>query len=187
MTATYKKALLASAILLALSGADVFAEAPQMTGSQNGMSQSSMIDVKSGKEAGKTAEISDQTGKAESSMEVKESHQTVAVGDASLYLSADDDAAIEAHTGKTIAHVDFDGIPEEVKTKLSPLLQSKPGSTVTAEAMMWHLLARQVYSLRSVRISRTSPKAWTSPMVLSQIPSFVMWNSPATLSSPLTT
>lgn len=41
-------------------------------------------------------------------MEVKESHQTVAVGDASLYLSADDDAAIEAHTGKTIAHVDFD-------------------------------------------------------------------------------
>ncbi len=53
MTATYKKALLASAILLALSGADVFAEAPQMTGSQNGMSQSSMIDVKSGKEAGK--------------------------------------------------------------------------------------------------------------------------------------
>ena len=131
MTATYKKALLASAILLALSGADVFAEAPQMTGSQNGMSQSSMIDVKSGKEAGKTGEISDQTEKAEPSMEVKESHQTVAVGDASLYLSADDDAAIEAHTGKTIAHVDFDGIPEEVKTKLSPLLQSKPGSTVS--------------------------------------------------------
>lgn len=63
MTATYKKALLASAILLALSGADVFAEAPQMTGSQNGMSQSSMIDVKSGKEAGKTGEISDQTEK----------------------------------------------------------------------------------------------------------------------------
>ncbi len=46
--------MLASAILLALSGADVFAEAPQMTGSQNGMSQSSMMDVKSGKEAGKT-------------------------------------------------------------------------------------------------------------------------------------
>ena len=135
MTATYKKALLASAILLALSGADVFAEAPQMTGSQNGMSQSSMIDVKSGKEAGKTGEISDQTEKAEPSMEVKESHQTVAVGDASLYLSADDDAAIEAHTGKTIAHVDFDGIPEEVKTKLSPLLQSKPGSTITAEGI----------------------------------------------------
>ena len=135
MTATYKKALLASAILLALSGADVFAEAPQMTGSQSGMSQSSMIDVKSGKEAGKTGEISDQTEKAEPSMEVKESHQTVAVGDASLYLSADDDAAIEAHTGKTIAHVDFDGIPEEVKTKLSPLLQSKPGSTITAEGI----------------------------------------------------
>ena len=171
MTATYKKALFASAILLALSGADVFAEAPQMTGSQSGMSQSSMIDVKSGKEAGKTGEISDQTEKAEPSMEVKESHQTVAVGDASLYLSADDDAAIEAHTGKTIAHVDFDGIPEEVKTKLSPL----------------HLLARQVFSLRSVRISRKSPKAWISPMVLSQIPSFVMWNSPAIPSSPLTT
>lgn len=189
MTATYKKALLASAILLALSGADVFAEAPQMTGSQNGMSQSSMIDVKSGKEAGKTGEISDQTEKAEPSMEVKESHQTVAVGDASLYLSADDDAAIEAHTGKTIAHVDFDGIPEEVKTKLSPLLQSKPGSTVTAEGIRNDVasLGSTGVSLRSVRISRKSPKAWTSPMVLWQIPSFVMWNSPAIRSSPLTT
>lgn len=189
MTATYKKALLASAILLALSGADVFAEAPQMTGSQNGMSQSSMIDVKNGKEAGKTAEISDQTEKAEPSMEVKESHQTVAVGDASLYLSADDDATIEAHTGKTIAHVDFDGSRKKSRRSCPLFYRANRAapSRLRASAMMWHLLARQVFSLRSVRISRKSLKAWTSPMVLSQIPSFVMWNSPAIPSSPLTT
>ncbi len=135
ITMKHKRALLLSAALMTLSGFSAFAEAPQV-GAQNGMSQSSMIDVKSGKEAGSASgEITNQTKAAESSMAVKETTQTVAVGDASLYLSAEDDAAIEAQVGKTIAHVDFDGIPEAVKTKLSPLLQSKPGSTVSQESI----------------------------------------------------
>ncbi len=94
-----------------------------------------MIDVKSGKGAGVVGDISDQTKAPEPSMAVKETSQTVAVGDASLYLSAEDDAAIEAQVGKTIASVDFDGIPEEVKTKLSPLLTSKPGTPVSQEGI----------------------------------------------------
>lgn len=57
---------------------------------------------------------------------VQQSQQTVAVGDASLYLSSNDDSAIEAQAGKTITSVDFEGIPEEVKAKLVPLIQSKP-------------------------------------------------------------
>ncbi len=134
ITMKHKKALLLSAILAAVAGSSAFAEAPQV-GAQNGMSQSSMIDVKSGKETGVVGEISDQTKAPEASMAVKETTQTVAVGDASLYLSAEDDAAIEAQVGKTIAHVDFDGIPEPVKTKLSPLLTSKQGGQVTQEGV----------------------------------------------------
>ncbi len=134
ITMKHKKALLLSAILAAFAGGAAYADAP-MVGAQNGMSQSSMIDVKSGKEAGAVGEISDQTKAPEPSMAVKETTQTVAVGDASLYLSAEDDAAIEDQVGKTIASVDFDGIPEEVKTKLSPLLTSKPGTPVSQEGV----------------------------------------------------
>ncbi len=134
ITMKHKKALLLSAILAAVTGGSVFADAPQV-GGQNGMTQSSMIDVKSGKETGVVGEISNQTKAPEPSMAVKETSQTVAVGDASLYLSEEDDAAIEAQVGKTIAHVDFDGIPEPVKTKLSPLLTSKQGGVVTQEGI----------------------------------------------------
>ena len=134
ITMKHKKALLLSAILATAFGTSAFAEAP-LVGAQNGMSQSSMIDVKSGKGAGVVGDISDQTKASEPSMAVKETSQTVAVGDASLYLSAEDDAAIEAQVGKTIASVDFDGIPEEVKTKLSPLLTSKPGTLVSQEGI----------------------------------------------------
>ena len=134
ITMKHKKALLLSAVLATAFGTSAFAEAP-LVGAQNGMSQSSMIDVKSGKGAGVVGDISDQTKAPEPSMAVKETSQTVAVGDASLYLSAEDDAAIEAQVGKTIASVDFDGIPEEVKTKLSPLLTSKPGTLVSQEGI----------------------------------------------------
>ncbi len=134
ITMKHKKALLLSAILAAVTGGSAFADAPQV-GGQNGMTQSSMIDVKSGKETGVVGEISNQTKAPEPSMAVKETSQTVAVGDASLYLSEEDDAAIEAQVGKTIAHVDFDGIPEPVKTKLSPLLTSKQGGQVTQEGV----------------------------------------------------
>lgn len=134
ITVKHKKALLLSALLLSLSGANAWADAPQV-GGQNGMSQSSMIDVKSGQAAGQTGGISNEISKDDTSMAVKESHQTVAVGDASLYLSEEDNAAIEAQVGKTITSVDFNGVPEEVKAKLLPLLQSKQGSTVSEEGI----------------------------------------------------
>ncbi|WP_370797235.1 BamA/OMP85 family outer membrane protein [Dialister hominis] len=124
--------------MFSLTGASAYAQAPGIAGSQNGMSQSSMIDVKSGQATGKVGEITDKTDKAaneEPAVMVQQSQQTVAVGDASLYLSSNDDSAIEAQVGKTITSVDFEGIPEEVKAKLAPLIQSKPGSTVTVEGI----------------------------------------------------
>ena len=138
ITTKHKKAVILSALMFSLTGASAYAQAPGIAGSQNGMSQSSMIDVKSGQATGKVGEITDKTDKAaneEPAVKVQQSQQTVAVGDASLYLSSNDDSAIEAQVGKTITSVDFEGIPEEVKAKLAPLIQSKPGSTVTVEGI----------------------------------------------------
>lgn len=138
ITTKYKKAVILSTLMFSLTGASAYAQAPGIAGSQNGMSQSSMIDVKSGQATGKVGEITDKTDKAaneEPAVMVQQSQQTVAVGDASLYLSSNDDSAIEAQVGKTITSVDFEGIPEEVKAKLAPLIQSKPGSTVTVEGI----------------------------------------------------
>lgn len=133
ITSRRRKTLLVSAVLISISGFSVFAEAPQMAGSGNNMSQSSMVDVKSGQATGER-EISNEIGKTDA-LAVEQSQQTVAVGDASLYLSAEDDAAIASQEGKTITAVDFKGVPGEVKPKLYPLLQSKPGGVVSAESV----------------------------------------------------
>lgn len=150
ITTKHKKAVILSALMFSLTGASAYAQAPGIAGSQNGMSQSSMIDVKSGQATGKVGEITDKTDKAaneEPAVMVQQSQQTVAVGDASLYLSSNDDSAIEAQVGKTITSVDFEGIPEQVKAKLAPLIQSKPGSTVTVEG-----IRNDVASLESIGV-----------------------------------
>lgn len=136
ITKKSKKVLLLTAVLASLSGVSVFADAPTLAGGSNGMSQSSMISVKNGQTVG-SGSISDETAKtAEApSVAVQQSQQTVAVGDASLYLSKADNNAIEAQVGKTITSVDFSGIPEPVKTKLSPLIQSKPSTQLTEEGV----------------------------------------------------
>lgn len=136
ITKKSKKVLLLTAVLASLSGVSVFADAPTLAGGSNGMSQSSMISVKNGQTVG-SGSISDETAKtAEApSVAVQQSQQTVAVGDASLYLSKADNDAIEAQVGKTITSVDFSGIPEPVKTKLSPMIQSKPSTQLTEEGV----------------------------------------------------
>ena len=136
ITAKHTKTLLLSAVLFSLAAGNAWADAPSLGTGENGMSQSAMINVKGGQQTGKTATITNQTAtEEEPSMAVKESHQTVAVGDASLYLSKEDDAAIEKEVGKTIASLDFKGVPEEVKAKLLPLLQSKQGTAVSVETI----------------------------------------------------
>ena len=80
ITSRRRKTLLVSAVLISISGFSVFAEAPQMAGSGNNMSQSSMVDVKSGQATGER-EISNEIGKADA-LAVEQSQQTVAVGDA---------------------------------------------------------------------------------------------------------
>lgn len=134
--ARHKKVVLASLLMMSLGGMSAFAAtAPDMAGSGNNMSQSSMVNVQSGQVQGDASSIQTEPSLETPSLAVQQSSQTVAVGDASLYLSEADDAAIKANEGKTIATVDFDGIPEEVKARLTPLLVSKPGSAVTMEGI----------------------------------------------------
>ena len=134
--AKHRKALLLSTIILTLSGMTALAAAPGIAGSENGMSQSSMISVKDGQSVGNPGDTGENPAASkEPSVAVPQTQQTVAVGDASLYLSDKDNDTIEAMAGKTIVSVDFSGIPEEVKTKLSPLIQSKTGSQVTVEGI----------------------------------------------------
>lgn len=153
-----KKILLASAVMISLSGFTAGAAiSPEIAGSGSGMSQSAMVNLKSGKAVNpvKPADITPGTD----SVAVEQSQQTVAVGDASLYLSQEDDAAIAAQEGKTITKVDFKGVPEEVKHKLFPLLQSKPGSIVTTE-----LIRNDVASLGSTGVfSQISPEFSSVP------------------------
>ena len=153
-----KKILLASAVMISLSGFTAGAvTSPEIAGSGSGMSQSAMVNVKSGKVVNpvKPADITPGTD----SVAVEQSQQTVAVGDASLYLSPEDDTAIAAQEGKTITKVDFKGAPEEVKHKLFPLLQSKPGSIVTTE-----LIRNDVASLGSTGVfSQISPEFSSVP------------------------
>ena len=153
-----KKILLASAVMISLSGVTAGAvTSPEIAGSGSGMSQSAMVNVKSGKVVNpvKPADITPGTD----SVAVEQSQQTVAVGDASLYLSQEDDTAIAAQEGKTITKVDFKGVPEEVKHKLFPLLQSKPGSIATTE-----LIRNDVASLGSTGVfSQISPEFSSVP------------------------
>lgn len=132
----YRKALLLSVVMLTMSGMTAAAEGIPGSGNEDGMTQSAMINVKDGQMAENPGENGMNSGEAkEPSVAVPQTQQTVAVGDASLYLSDKDNDAIEAMAGKTIVSVDFNGIPEEVKTKLSPLLQSRTGSLVTVEGI----------------------------------------------------
>ena len=137
ITFANKKALLMAAFLSAVTGAGAWADGPDMAAGQGNMSQSAMISVKNGQTVGSSGQISNETENKveESSLQVQQSQQTVAVGDASLYLTKADDDAIEAQVGKKITSVDFSGIPEEVKPKLAPLLQSKPGTQISEESI----------------------------------------------------
>lgn len=157
ITSRQRKALLVSAALISLSGFSVFAEAPEMAGTGNNMSHSSMVDIKNG-QAKSTGDISNEIAQP-GALAVEQSQQTVAVGDASLYLSAEDDAAIAAQEGKTITAVDFKGVPQEVKPKLYPLVQSKPGNTVAVET-----IRNDVASLGSTGVfSQIAPAFSTVP------------------------
>lgn len=131
----HRKLVLTSAILLTLAGTSAIYAAPPDAEEPNGMSQSAMIDVQNGQASGQVGEIANETSNTnvEAPVAVQQSQQTVAVGDASLYLSDKDNDAIQSEVGKTITSVDFSGIPDVVKTNLFPLLQSKQGTAVTVE------------------------------------------------------
>ena len=121
-----KKILLASAVMISLSGFTAGAvTSPEIAGSGSGMSQSAMVNVKSGKVGNpvKPADITPGTD----SVAVEQSQQTVAVGDASLYLSQEDDTAIAAQEGKTITKLILKGSRKKLNTNCFPYYRANPG------------------------------------------------------------
>ena len=61
ITSKSRKVVLLSAVLLSLSGWTAFADAPDMAvSSQGGMTQSAMINVKTGQQAGGAGQITDE-------------------------------------------------------------------------------------------------------------------------------
>ena len=147
MITGYKKALLTTAVVMAVSGFNVYA-APDIANSN--MSQSEMYNVTQGKTEGQAGDIDASAATSDSSktttlqasgdndqsgVDISNTAQASLADTASMYLAPDDDKAIAKAAGKTITSIDFDGIPEEVKAKLVPLLTEKTGDKVSVEGV----------------------------------------------------
>lgn len=147
MITGYKKALLTTAVVMAVSGFNVYA-APDIANSN--MSQSEMYNVTQGKtedqaddidvsaatsDSSKTTTLQASGDNDQSGVDISNTAQASLADTASMYLAPDDDKAIAKAAGKTITSIDFDGIPEEVKAKLVPLLTEKTGDKVSVEGV----------------------------------------------------
>ena len=147
MITGYKKALLTTAVVMAVSGFNVYA-APDIANSN--MSQSEMYNVTQGKtedqaddidvsattsDSSKTTTLQASGDNDQSGVDISNTAQASLADTASMYLAPDDDKAIAKAAGKTITSIDFYGIPEEVKAKLVPLLTEKTGDKVSVEGV----------------------------------------------------
>ena len=147
MITGYKKALLTTAVVMAVSGFNVYA-APDIANSN--MSQSEMYNVTQGKtedqaddidvsaatsDSSKTTTLQASGDNDQSGVDISNTAQASLADTASMYLAPDDDKAIAKAVGKTITSIDFYGIPEEVKAKLVPLLTEKTGDKVSVEGV----------------------------------------------------
>lgn len=139
---SHQRVLLASAVLAFLAASSVQAEdasvkadqtaaAVEKTNTyQEGRTQSDMINLRpQAAPAGAEGQIE--------GMPAAEQTQSVSVertaDDASLYLSADDEAKVKAQEGKTVSAVDIANVPDEVKAALMSLVQTKPGDALSLD------------------------------------------------------
>jgi outer membrane protein insertion porin family len=151
----YRKTVLASAIFLALTGLQAYAQdtMPSTSGISN-MSESQMLNVNGGNTVGSVGNIDVASDTSTETETTASTDETAAAGDttstsediqgtanaslsdtASLYLSSEDNDAIKAAEGKTITSIALDGVPDEVAAKLLPLLTEKTGDTVSVESV----------------------------------------------------
>lgn len=142
-----KKMILMAAAFASLSGLSVWAEEPAVGSDVNqamtrgmvaaasgeeGMTQSQMVSLDPNQAAGNEGQIED-------TMAPQTPGETIDVSrpaeDASLYLSPNDEAAVKAMEGQTVASVDIANVPDEVKSTLMPLIQTKAGDRLTLDGV----------------------------------------------------
>lgn len=142
-----KKMILMAAAFASLSGLSVCAEEPAVGSDVNqamtrgmvaaasggdGMTQSQMVSLDPNQAAGNEGQIED-------TMTPQTPGETIDVSrpveDASLYLSPNDEAAVKAMEGQTVASVDIANVPDEVKSTLMPLIQTKAGDRLTLDGV----------------------------------------------------
>ena len=142
-----KKMILMAAAFASLSGLSVCAEEPAVGSDVNqamtrgmvaaasggdGMTQSQMVSLDPNQAAGNKGQIED-------TMAPQTPGETIDVSrsaeDASLYLSPNDEAAVKAMEGQTVASVDIANVPDEVKSTLMPLIQTKAGDRLTLDGV----------------------------------------------------
>ncbi len=142
-----KRMILMAAAFASLSGLSVCAEEPAVGSDVNqamtrgmvaaasggdGMTQSQMVSLDPNQAAGNEGQIED-------TITPQTPGETIDVSrpaeDASLYLSPNDEAAVKAMEGQTVASVDIANVPDEVKSTLIPLIQTKAGDRLTLDGV----------------------------------------------------
>lgn len=142
-----KKMILMAAAFASLSGLSVCAEEPAVgsdvnqamtrgmvaaASGEDGMTQSQMVSLDPNQAAGNEGQIED-------TMAPQTPGETIDVSrpaeDASLYLSPNDEAAVKVMEGQTVASVDIANVPDEVKSTLMPLIQTKAGDRLTLDGV----------------------------------------------------
>lgn len=142
-----KKMILTAAAFASLSGLSVCAEEPAVgsdvnqamtrgmvaaSSGEEGMTQSQMVSLDSDKAAGDVGQIEDTMAPQTPGEAIDVSRPAE---DASLYLSPNDEAAVKAMEGRTVASVDIANVPDEVKSTLMPLIKTRAGDALTLDGV----------------------------------------------------
>lgn len=138
-----KKIILSSVIAASLTGFSVYAADSDVDVSQNvsrgmtvaaadstGMTQSQMVNLRAPTGTAPGGQIEDNLQPRAETVDVSRS-----VEDASLYLSPNDEEAVQPFEGQIVSAVDIVNVPDQVKSTLMPLIQTQPGDTLTLEGM----------------------------------------------------
>lgn len=142
-----KKMILMAAAFASLSGLSVCAEEPAVgsdvnqamtrgmvaaASGEDGMTQSQMVSLDPDQAAGSEGQIEDTMAPQTPGEPIDVSRPAE---DASLYLSPNDEAAVKTMEGRTVASVDIANVPDEVKSTLMPLIQTKAGDPLTLDGV----------------------------------------------------
>ena len=147
MTIQYKKTLLASAIVMSLTGFNVYAA----NGSH--VTESQMFNVNRGEMESMLTEtepvsvtvpesidmsmesFTEETNSGVMDRSIQGMTNSSSVGDASMYLAPSDNEEIAKAVGQKLTSIDFSGVPEEVKAQLLPLVTEKIGDSISMESI----------------------------------------------------